>query len=115
MSTSLCAFVHTPTVKFLCVIHQMCGAGLLGWQKRGPGTHHYSWQGHVHGHPVQGERTHNRKVHAALFTATSSGLRPVSSISVYTSPIPLPSSYLTCEQRRRGRGTRRKKSGQHAL
>lgn len=35
----------------------MCGAGLLGRQRRGPGAHHYSWQGHVHRHPVQG-KTH---------------------------------------------------------
>lgn len=35
----------------------MCGAGLLGWERRGPGTHHYSWQSHVHRYPVQGECT----------------------------------------------------------
>lgn len=40
---------------------QMCGAGLLGWERRGPGAHHHSWQGHVHRHPVQGEHTHTHE------------------------------------------------------
>lgn len=35
----------------------MCGAGLLGWEGRGPGTHNYSWQGHVHRYSIQGEHT----------------------------------------------------------
>lgn len=36
---------------------QMCGAGLLGRERRGPGAHHHSWQSHVHRHLVQGEHT----------------------------------------------------------
>lgn len=45
---------------------QMCGTRLLGWEGRGPGTHHHSWQGHVHGHPVQGKHTHKDSVAAAF-------------------------------------------------
>lgn len=40
---------------------QMCGAGLLGWERRWPGAHYHSWQGHVHRHPVQGEHTHTEQ------------------------------------------------------
>ncbi len=54
---------HTPNginANYMRIISsgQMCGAGLLGWERRGPGAHHHSWKGHVHRHPVQGEHTH---------------------------------------------------------
>lgn len=49
----------------LCAVCQMCGTGLLGWQRRRPGTHHHSRQGHVHRHPVQGDHTHTKVL---LFT-----------------------------------------------
>lgn len=40
------------SLRFSC---QMCGARLLGRERRGPGAHHHSRQSHVHRHPVQGE------------------------------------------------------------
>lgn len=44
----------------------MRGAGLLGWERRGPGAHNYTRQGYVHRHPVQGEHTQQHRTHCSV-------------------------------------------------
>lgn len=47
---------------------QMCGAGLLGWKRRGPGAHYHSREGYVHRHPVQGENTFTATITKKTFS-----------------------------------------------